>query len=82
MTRKGRKSKISRCGDKGGPACGNTSFDVLPHFVHRRILIKSIPTWGLFLSGDDQDILKEVVKTYLVAQSLPVFFFFFSSAHL
>ncbi len=40
-----RKSECLECGDTGGLAGGNTSYDVLPRFIYHRIVKKTIPTW-------------------------------------
>jgi hypothetical protein len=41
----GSKLIYPKCNDTWDPAGGDTSYDVLPHSIYRRIVIKTIPTY-------------------------------------
>jgi hypothetical protein len=40
------ENKLNAALQQGGPAGGDTSYDVSSHFIHRRIVNKTILTWG------------------------------------
>ncbi len=64
-----------------GPACGNTSYDVSPHSIYRRILVKTILTWShrdYFIWGLLIIVICSCTKM-TNNKKLDIFFFFLSA---